>query len=80
MSKWWTETLSEDVYQRFCSGQSTKNDIVPLTQARWNFIKENEKFCKEDALVYVLELLESNSCDFDLTVNEYNEVLASIYG
>ena len=36
--------------------------------------KDKEGFTKEDALVEVLELLESNTQGFDLTQDEYSEL------
>ena len=35
--------------------------------------KDKEGFTKEDALVAVLELLDSNGQDIDLTTDEYND-------
>lgn len=78
----WTSRLKSEVYERLCNCRSRKDDILPLTQARWSWIKEQEKyksFSKEDALVYVLELLESNGNDYDLTHYEYGEILNSVY-
>ena len=78
----WTWRLKSDVYERLCNCRSKKADILPLTQARWSCMKEQEKyklFSKEDALVYILELLDSNSIDCDLTKDEYEEILDSVY-
>lgn len=74
----WTYYLPNDVYSRLCRCTSTKSDILPLAQARWATLKENPKYCKEDALVAVLELLDCNSRYFDLTCDEYDDILASI--
>lgn len=78
----WTDSLNKDIYERLCDCFSTKDDILPLAQARWSWIKQREQYelySKEDALCFVLELLEANSCYFDLTKDEYDEVLNDIY-
>ncbi len=74
----WTDNLPDEVYNRLCNCRSLKSDISILTQARWNHIKTKEGYCKEDALVYILELLDANSQDIDLTKDEYNDILYSI--
>lgn len=71
----WTYYLPSDVYSRLCNCTSTKSDTLILAQARWATMKENPKYCKEDALVAVLELLDYN---FDLTCDEYDDILANI--
>ena len=78
----WTWKLKSEVYERLCDCCTINGDILPLTQARWSWMKEQEKyksFSKEDALVYILELLDSNSIDCDLTKDEYEEILDSVY-
>lgn len=79
MSNKWTDSLNESVWQRLANCTSIKKDIEPLTQARWNFIKNKEGYTKEDALIYVLELLDCNSIDVDMTKDEYNSILQSIF-
>ena len=74
----WTDTLSKDVYVRLCNCRSKKSDILPLAQARWDYIKGRQGWEKEDALVSTLELLDDNSCSFDLTCDEYDEILGKI--
>lgn len=74
----WTDSLSEFVYQRLANCYSRKADILPLAQARWNFIKSKEGFTKEDALIDVLELLDCNGCWFDLTNEEFEGILAKL--
>ena len=76
MKKWY-ESLSEEVYMRLAECRSTKADILPLARARWFYVAP-KGFAKEDALVYVLELLDSNGRNFDLTIDEYNDILNSI--
>lgn len=77
MKKRWTDYLNEDVYIRLLNCRSIKSDIPWLVNAKWRSLKEAGKdkddFTKEDALVAVLELLDENSCSFDLTQDEYNE-------
>ena len=77
--KTWLDNLPTDVYSRLCACHSLKSDIVPLTQARWASIKERPGLTKEDALVDVLDLLDSNSQYCDLTREEYDNILAQIY-
>lgn len=36
--------------------------------------KDKQGFTKEDALIAVLEHVECNGCDFELTLDEYNEL------
>lgn len=73
----WTEYLENDVYIRLCNCVSRKSDIPDLVNAKWLSFKEAGKdkqgFTKEDALVSILELLDSNSQDFEITVDEYDE-------
>ncbi len=79
-AKKWTDLLSSAVYSRLANCYSTKEDVLPLAQARWAWLKHIKAtgYVKEDALVYVLELLDSNSVDIDLTRDEYDDILNSI--
>lgn len=76
----WTDFLDPDVYERLGNCRSLKSDIPALVNAKWASLKESGKdkegFDKEDALVYVLELLDCNGQDFgaDLTTDEYNDL------
>lgn len=74
--KHWTDSLAEDVCTRLGECRTRKADIPALVSAKWLSYQENGKaakgFTKEDALVAVLELLDCNSCYFDLTKDEYN--------
>lgn len=74
----WTDFLSEAVYNRLAACRSTKADILPLAKAKWTVLQHREGFAPEDALVSVLELLDCNSCYFDLTADEYNDILNQI--
>jgi hypothetical protein len=74
----WTDNLPDAVYNRLCACRSLKSDILILTQARWKYLKTKEKYCKEDALIYIFELLDSNSQYIDLTKDEYDDILQSI--
>lgn len=75
----WTDKLENDVVKRLANCNSLKRDIKPLTNAKWAAMKEVGKdkqgFTKEDALVSVLELLDCNGQCFDLTADEYNEII-----
>lgn len=76
--KSWTDRLPAAVYCRLCNCRSIKADIKTLTDARWAAMrdagKDKDGFTKEDALVEVLELLESNTQGFDLTQDEYSKL------
>lgn len=76
--KKWTDLLNEEVYIRLANCTSVKRDILPLTQAKWTFLKDNGKYDKEDILVSILDLLDSNGRFMDLSKNEYADILASI--
>lgn len=62
--KHWTDYLPTDAYERLCECRNVKNDIPVLVNARYAWLQSREQskhFTKEDALVYVLELLDCNS-------------------
>lgn len=77
-NKKWIDFLPEDVYQRLANCNSVKSDIPALEDAKWRGYRELGKdkcgFTKEDALISVLELLDCNSCDIELTSDEYQEM------
>ena len=74
----WVDNLPSDVYNRLRNCRSTKEDIQTLVNVKWAAMKANGKqeqgFTKEDALVDILELLDSNGHFFDLTREEYDEL------
>lgn len=76
--KKWTEHLETDVYTRLRECRNIRSDLPKLVNARWLFYKETGKdtqgYTKEDALIYILELLDSNNQYVDLTQDEYNEL------
>ena len=76
-SKW--RNLPPGVYERLCNCSSIKSDIQPLSCCvyRWN-MQKNGHCDPEDAVVEVLELLDCNSCFFDLEVDEYKEIVAAV--
>lgn len=60
----WTYNLPGDVYLRLCECRTIKSDLPYLVNARWGWMKGRERYSqhtKEDALVYILELLDANS-------------------
>ena len=78
-----TDLLKEkkpDVYGRLCSCSNTKEDLPYLVNIRWMWMqnkgKDKDGFTKEDALVDILEWLDSNSQWqlADLTREEYDEL------
>ena len=80
--KGWLKYLSNDVYMRLCNCCTRKEDLQQLVNAKWRFYQESGKdkqgFTKEDALIAVLEHVECNGCDFELTLDEYNELKNSL--
>lgn len=76
--KKWTDLLDQDVYNRLANCRSKKEDVLPLAQAKWATLKQKEGFGKEDALIAILELLDCNSCEVDLSLEDYNNILCQI--
>lgn len=78
--KGWLKHLSADVFERLCSCQTIRMDIQELADAKWQAYKDDGRadqgLTKKDALVSVLELLDSNSCHFDLSMQEYDNLCA----
>ncbi len=76
--KQWTDNLPEDVYNRLCNCRSRRSDIGLLANAKWAAMvaagKKEQSFTKEDALVVVLALLDSNGQFFDLSPAEYDDL------
>lgn len=75
----WVYNLPSNVYGRLCACRNIKEDLPALVNTRWAWMKNQEryaKFTKEDALVYILDLLDANSqwqlCD--MTSEEYDEL------
>lgn len=68
----WTEFLTDTVYDRLCDCTTVKEDLRELVDCR--FAHMDKARTKEDALVSVLELLDANGRDFDLTVSEWDEL------
>ncbi len=76
-NKW--RNLPPNVYDRLCSCSSIKSDMLPLSRCVYHWNIEKSGHCDpEDAVVEVLELLDCNSCFFDLEVDEYKEILAAV--
>jgi hypothetical protein len=70
--------LPTDVRNRLERCRSTKDDISILTNCYYNHkLKGKPGFTIEDALIHILELLDSNSQYFDLTKDEYDDILYS---
>ena len=57
--------------------QKTINMITKIAQKRWNSIKDTERYTKEDALIWAMEIVGEYS-DFDPTIDEYQDMLSSI--
>ena len=75
----WTEYLQADVLGRLNACRTRKRDLENLVNAKWAAMvdagKDKEGFTKEDALVFVLELLDCNGLCFDLKHSEYNSLI-----
>ncbi len=74
----WVDHLPDEVYKRLSNCRSTKSDLETLVNVKWASMveagKKEKGFIKEDALVSVLELLDSNGQCFNLSEDEYNEL------
>lgn len=79
MISWnWVNNLPMDVQIRLGHCRSRREDIPTLVNTKWAEMveegKEEKGFTKEDALVYVIDLLEYNGQSFDLSRCEYDEL------
>lgn len=83
MKTGWFEILPDDIYIRTCECRNLKIDVPILVNARWAWMKGKieegiipNSFTKEDALIYIMELLDANSqWDLaELTVDEYESL------
>lgn len=77
-TKHWTDNLPADVYTRLCNCQSRRSDIETLVNVKWAAMiaagQKEQGFAKEDALVFILDLLDSNGQFFALTRAEYDNL------
>lgn len=75
----WMDKLPEDVANRLGNCRSTRDDIRTLVDVKWAYMcqtgKRKEGFTKEDALVSILDLLDSNGRSFDLSKAEYDSLM-----
>lgn len=74
----WLDNVPENVRMRLCDCKSTKSDVSVLAKAKWMQLRKNDYYCPEDAFVEVLELLDCNGFDNELTIDEYNDILAEL--
>lgn len=83
--KWnddWRQECEKNYYatfERLCECRNTKNDIVIMTRLMYKYNKE--RFTKEECFDRMLEWCGSwNSQEeiFDITMNEYKEMLTEI--
>ncbi len=74
----WTDNLPGDVQNRLKGCCSRRSDIPILVNVKWAAMvadgKREQGFTKEDALVYILELLDCNGQFIDLTQAEYDNL------
>lgn len=73
----WTEYLPDNVLQRLANCNTIKSDLPVLIDARMKWYKATGKdnFTREDALVFVLDLMSCNSQDVELTKEEYEALI-----
>ena len=79
MVSWnWVKNLPVDVQNRLGHCKSRKEDIPILVNTKWSEMveegKEEKGYTKEDALIYIMELLDYNGQYFDLTRCEYDDL------
>lgn len=72
------ELVPEDVWTRYMYGTCGKEDILPLAQAWYALKGKPNGLGKEDAVAYVLQDLHANDNGFDLTEEEYEDVIHGI--
>lgn len=76
----WTDHLSPAVYNRLCNCCNSREDLKELVDAKWmNYVergKHLEGYTKEDAVVDILDWLDSNGQYIDLTSEEFKELSA----
>ena len=78
----WTDLLDKDVRERlwgYCGMQTTKEDILPLTQAYWNAFG-GKNYAVEDALIAVLNIVNDPVQIVDLTEEERDDILYEVSG
>ena len=69
------EGLDSEVLMRLCDCRSRQTDILPLAKCVYKNKKMKDK---ESALLYVLEHLECNMQYFDLTEDEWNDIITKM--
>ena len=73
MKKKWTDYLSEEVYVRLCECRTIKADIPELMESKWKTMEY--PFTKEDALIWIIDLVYMNDCFIELTTEEWDELI-----
>ena len=72
----WMKNLPADVENRLANCRSRRSDIGILVNVKWAAMvadgMKEQGFVKEDALVYILDLLDSNGQFVDLSRGEYD--------
>ena len=75
------EGLSDGVYNRLCECHNEKRDIPTLVKSVYTYNhKYDRRYKVEDAMVFVLDHLDSNSQPFstDLTTDEYYGIIKEV--
>ena len=71
--KKWTDYLSEEVYVRLCECRTIKADIPELVESKWKTMEY--PYTKEDALIWIIDLVYMNDCFIELTTEEWDELI-----
>lgn len=76
-NKKWTDGLSNGVYTRLCECRTIKSDLAELVKCKYAYSEYSPSiiYTKEDALIYVLELLDANGIEIDMTLDEYRDLI-----
>ena len=73
MKKKWTDYLSEEVYVRLCECRTNKADIPELVESTWKTMEYPHT--KEDALIWIIDLVYMNDCFIELTTEEWDKLI-----
>ena len=73
MKKKWTDYLSEEVYVRLCECRTIKADNTEKEESKWKTMEY--PYTKEDALIWIIDLVYMNDCFIELTTEEWDELI-----
>lgn len=70
------EIGNNDVFERYVNHQAIKEDLPYLVSAKWRSMKKRvEDTTMEDALICVLQILDSNDNHISLSDEEYKKLI-----